>query len=138
MAARVSTRNIRSKVTRLAVKLNLRTAKLADMSSPYSEKLEDNTIVICDPFFRPDREHFEPLLAKLQNHKSYQKDPHRLLGKTRMLVHKITHLAAISEAPTELRMLKVNGALIELEVLNRSTARKLCMMCWIHVAARTG
>jgi hypothetical protein len=59
---------------------------------------------MCDPFFRPGQEHFEPLLAELRSHKSYQKDPHQLLGKTRMLLHEITHLAAMSETPAGKRL----------------------------------
>jgi hypothetical protein len=65
----------------------------------YSAKLEDNTIVMCKPFFQPGQELLEPLIKELRNNKAYQKDPHQMNGKTRMLLHEITHLAAISETP---------------------------------------
>jgi hypothetical protein len=63
----------------------------------YSEKLEDNTIVMCKPFFQPGQELLKGLIKELGTNKGYQKDPHQMNGKTRMLLHEITHLAAMSE-----------------------------------------
>jgi hypothetical protein len=65
----------------------------------YSEELEDNTIVMCKPFFQPGQELLEPLTKELRSNKAYQKDPHQMNGKTRMLLHEITHLAAMAESP---------------------------------------
>jgi hypothetical protein len=63
----------------------------------YSAKFEDNTIVMCNPFFQPGQELLEPLITELRSNSAYQKDPHQMNGKTRMLLHEITHLAAVSE-----------------------------------------
>ncbi|KAG7406899.1 Chitotriosidase-1 [Fusarium oxysporum f. sp. rapae] len=68
----------------------------------YSEKLENNTIVMCKPFFQPGQELLQPLLKELRSNKEYQKDPHQMNGKTRMLLHEITHLAAMTESPAVL------------------------------------
>jgi hypothetical protein len=65
----------------------------------YSEKLEDNTVVICSPYFERSREHLLGLVKKLRDNKEYQKDVHQMNGKTRILLHEITHLAAIAESP---------------------------------------
>ncbi|KAL3593209.1 hypothetical protein FPOAC2_07503 [Fusarium poae] len=63
----------------------------------YSQKIEDQYIVMCYPFYQPGQPLLKDLLVELRGHKSYQKDPHQMNGKTRMLLHEITHLAAFSE-----------------------------------------
>jgi hypothetical protein len=63
----------------------------------YSQKLEENTIVMCSAFFSPGQELLHPLLDELRSHSENQRDPHQMNGKTRMLLHEMTHLAAISE-----------------------------------------
>jgi hypothetical protein len=65
----------------------------------YDEQLVNNTIVMCKPFFQPGQELLLGLLKELRGNKAYQKDPHQMNGKTRMLLHEITHLAAIAESP---------------------------------------
>jgi hypothetical protein len=65
----------------------------------YSEKLEDQTIVLCKLFFQSYRLLLEPLVQNLRDNKEYQKDPHQMNGKTGILLHEMTHLAAISETP---------------------------------------
>ncbi|WZH40929.1 Chitinase [Fusarium acuminatum] len=68
----------------------------------YDEQLVNNTIVMCKPFFQPGQELLLGLLKELRGNKAYQKDPHQMNGKTRMLLHEITHLAAIAESPIAL------------------------------------
>ncbi|OBS20320.1 hypothetical protein FPOA_06693 [Fusarium poae] len=63
----------------------------------YSQKIEDQYIVMCRPFYQPGQPLLKDLLVELRGHKSYQKDPHQMNGKTRMLLHEMTHLAAFSE-----------------------------------------
>jgi hypothetical protein len=84
--------------------LALQFGEVGGYAFSYSEKLEDNTIVMCKPFFAPGQELLEPLLKELRSNKAYQKDPHQMNGKTRMLLHEITHLAAISETPASKRL----------------------------------
>jgi hypothetical protein len=73
-------------------------------SFSYSERLEDNTIVMCSTFFAPGQALLEPLIKSLRKNKSSQKDPRQMTGKTRMLLHEIAHLAAISETPDRTRL----------------------------------
>lgn len=65
----------------------------------YDEQLVNNTIVMCRPFFQPGQELLKGLIKELDSNKAYQKDPHQLNGKTRMLLHEISHLAGIAESP---------------------------------------
>jgi hypothetical protein len=69
-----------------------------------SAKLEDATIVMCKPFFNPGQELLQPLIKELREHPGYQKDPYQMNGKTRMLLHEITHLAAIAEKDESRRL----------------------------------
>jgi hypothetical protein len=62
-----------------------------------SGSIEDNVVVLCDLFFRPGQEQLEPLITELRKTEALQKDPNRMMGKAKLLLHKLTHLAAISE-----------------------------------------
>ncbi|KAM0200026.1 hypothetical protein ACHAPQ_008510 [Fusarium lateritium] len=47
----------------------------------YSDKLEENTIVMCDPFFQEGQPLFQPLIKELRGKKTYQKDLNQMMGK---------------------------------------------------------
>jgi hypothetical protein len=88
----------------------------------YSEKLEDQTIVLCKPFFESYRLLLEPLIQNLRDNKEYQKDPHQMNGKTGILLHEMTHLAAISETPASKR-LQSPPTVIHVTLLTREQLR---------------
>jgi hypothetical protein len=94
----------RSKYQQTNCKAELADGEVGGYAFSYSEKLEDNTIVMCDPFFRPGQELFEPKLKELRGNKAYQKDTRQLNGKFHMLLHELTHLAAMSETSTGKRL----------------------------------
>jgi hypothetical protein len=85
--------------------LALQDGAVGGYASSYSSKLEDNTIVMCKIFFAPGQQLLLPLIQELRSNRAYQKDPTQMMGKTRMLLHELTHLAAMSETPVSKRTL---------------------------------
>ena len=83
--------------------LALQLGEVGGYAFAYSAKLEDNTIVMCKTFFQPGQELLEPLIKELRSNRAYHNDPNQMNGKTRILLHEITHLAAISETPESKR-----------------------------------
>jgi hypothetical protein len=88
----------KNRAVQVTCKTELENGEIGGYAWSYSDKIDEQLIVMCDPFFRPGQELLLDLLKELRSHKSYQKDPHQLLGKTRMLLHEITHLAAMAES----------------------------------------
>ncbi|KAK8097499.1 hypothetical protein PG984_016638 [Apiospora sp. TS-2023a] len=53
------------------------------------------SIVMCPPFFAPGQEHLADIKKNLDNEKSQQKTATAMVGKARMLLHEMSHLAAL-------------------------------------------
>ncbi|KAK7968654.1 hypothetical protein PG988_007727 [Apiospora saccharicola] len=53
------------------------------------------SIVMCPPFFAPGQEHLADIKKNLDNDKSQQKTATAMVGKARMLLHEMSHLAAL-------------------------------------------
>ena len=97
-------RTLDNQVTCKKVLFNGDKGEIGGYAYANSVELLDNMIVLCDPFFRDGQELLLPLITRLRSNKAYQKDPHQMNGKTRALLHEITHLAAMSETDDSKRL----------------------------------
>ncbi|ESZ99230.1 oviduct-specific glycoprotein [Sclerotinia borealis F-4128] len=61
-----------------------------------SKNFDDNTIVLCPKFFT-NFEHLSELVGHKQAYPSETKDTDRMAGRAHILLHELTHLAAINE-----------------------------------------
>lgn len=68
--------------------------KIGGYAFSYNMELENNTIVLCEPFW--DERPLVTVIEDLEEDRKKQKDPTWMNGKARMLLHEITHLTGIS------------------------------------------
>jgi hypothetical protein len=62
----------------------------------YGSTYEESTIVLCSPFFAPGQEHLKDIVTGLRKGpREDQKDPNKMIGKAKILLHELTHLPAV-------------------------------------------